>query len=37
MRGAKCLIVTWIDPDLLEAPVNAMRVGLHPRGLARWI
>ena len=27
----------WIDPVLLEAPVNVMRVGLHPLGLARWI
>src|SRR2546421_5572326 len=27
----------WVDPALLEAPVNVMRVGLHPRGLARWI
>jgi transcriptional regulator with XRE-family HTH domain len=27
----------WVDPALLEAPVNAMRVGLHPRGLAAWI
>jgi hypothetical protein len=28
---------TWIDPELLAQPVNAMRVGLHPRGLAQWI
>jgi transcriptional regulator with XRE-family HTH domain len=27
----------WVDPALLEPPLNAMRVGLHPRGLARWI
>ena len=26
----------WVDPALLEPPVNVMRVGLHPRGLARW-
>jgi MmyB-like transcription regulator ligand binding domain len=25
------------DPSLLEALVNAMRVGLHPKGLAPWI
>ena len=31
------VMVSWIDPALLEPPVNAMRVGLHPRGLARWI
>ena len=30
-------LADWIDPDLLEPPVNAMRVGLHPRGLARWM
>lgn len=24
----------WVDPALLEPPVNVMRVGLHPRGLA---
>jgi transcriptional regulator with XRE-family HTH domain len=27
----------WVDPALLQSPLNAMRVGLHPRGLARWI
>jgi transcriptional regulator with XRE-family HTH domain len=27
----------WVDPSLLDAPVNVMRVGLHPLGLARWI
>ena len=27
----------WVDPTLLEPPLNAMRVGLHPGGLARWI
>jgi transcriptional regulator with XRE-family HTH domain len=26
-----------VDPELLEPPVNAMRVGLHPRGLAAGI
>src|ERR671914_1107675 len=25
--------VVDVDPDLLEPPVNVMRVGLHPRGL----
>jgi transcriptional regulator with XRE-family HTH domain len=29
-------IAGWVDPALLEPPVNVMRVGLHPRGLARW-
>jgi transcriptional regulator with XRE-family HTH domain len=24
----------WVDPELLEPPVNALRMGLHPRGLA---
>ena len=27
----------WVDPALREPPANAMRVGLHPRGLAPWI
>ena len=26
-----------VDPALLEPPVNAMRVGLHPRGLAPYL
>jgi transcriptional regulator with XRE-family HTH domain len=30
-------LAAWVDPALLEPPVNVMRVGLHPRGLARWI
>jgi transcriptional regulator with XRE-family HTH domain len=30
-------ISQWVDPQLLTAPANAMRVGLHPSGLARWI
>src|SRR4030081_1708520 len=30
-------LATWVDPVLLAPPVNAMRVGLHPRGLAQWI
>jgi transcriptional regulator with XRE-family HTH domain len=29
-------LAAWVDPALLEPPVNVMRVGLHPRGLARW-
>lgn len=31
------LLGAGVDPSLLVAPVNAMRVGLHPQGLARWI
>jgi transcriptional regulator with XRE-family HTH domain len=31
------VLVQWIDPELLEPPMNAMRVGLHPRGVARWV
>jgi len=31
------LVSEWVAPDLLEPPVNAMRVGLHPRGLARRV
>ena len=26
-----------VDPSLLESPVNALRIGLHPRGLAPYI
>ncbi len=29
-------LAAWVDPVLLQPPVNVMRVGLHPRGLARW-
>jgi transcriptional regulator with XRE-family HTH domain len=29
-------LAEWVDPALLEPPVNAMRVGLHPGGMARW-
>ena len=29
-------MAAWVDPALLKPPVNVMRVGLHPRGLARW-
>jgi len=29
-------LAEWIDPELLEPPVNALRVGFHPQGLARW-
>jgi transcriptional regulator with XRE-family HTH domain len=27
----------WVDPSLLAPPLNAMRAGLHPRGMARWM
>src|SRR5437764_12629124 len=36
-NSAMMALGEWIDPVLLEAPVNVMRVGLHPLGLARWI
>jgi transcriptional regulator with XRE-family HTH domain len=36
-NSAMAALSTWIDPELLKPPVNAMRVGLHPRGLAQWI
>jgi transcriptional regulator with XRE-family HTH domain len=35
-NSAIAAIGEWIDPQLLEPPVNIMRAGLHPRGLARW-
>lgn len=31
------VLAEMIDASLLEAPVNVMRAGLHPDGLARWI
>jgi transcriptional regulator with XRE-family HTH domain len=31
------LLTAGADPDLLEPPVNVLRLGLHPRGLARRI
>jgi transcriptional regulator with XRE-family HTH domain len=36
-NSAIAALSTWIDPELLTQPVNAMRVGLHPKGLAQWI
>jgi transcriptional regulator with XRE-family HTH domain len=27
-------LVDWVDPALLEPPINVMRAGLHPRGMA---
>ncbi len=35
-NSAMTMMATWVDPALLQAPVNVMRVGLHPLGLARW-
>ena len=35
-NSAMVAVAAWVDPMLLEPPVNVMRVGLHPRGLARW-
>ena len=30
-------LAQWVDSDLRQPPLNAMRVGLHPRGVARWV
>jgi transcriptional regulator with XRE-family HTH domain len=35
-NSAMAAISAWVDPVLLQPPVNVMRAGLHPRGLARW-
>ena len=35
-NSAMAAMAAWVDPALLEPPVNVMRAGLHPRGLARW-
>lgn len=32
---AAMLLVAGVDPELLEPPVNVIRLGLHPRGLPR--
>ena len=31
------LLTAGVDPDLLEPPVNVLRLGLHPHGLARRV
>jgi len=31
------MLATLVDPDLLDPPVNVVRVTLHPRGLARHL
>lgn len=31
------VLAGMIDPSLLGPPINVMRAGLHPGGLARWI
>jgi transcriptional regulator with XRE-family HTH domain len=33
-NSATALLVEGVDPALLEPPVNLLRVGLHPRGMA---
>jgi transcriptional regulator with XRE-family HTH domain len=35
-NSAMAAIGAWVDPSLLQPPVNVMRAGLHPQGLARW-
>jgi transcriptional regulator with XRE-family HTH domain len=36
-NGALSVLTDLVDPDLLAPPVNALRVSLHPRGLARHV
>lgn len=36
-NSAMGLIAEWVDPELLEPPINALEVGFHPRGLAPWV
>jgi transcriptional regulator with XRE-family HTH domain len=36
-NSAMSALAGWVDPALLEPPVNVMRVGLHPRGMAARI
>jgi transcriptional regulator with XRE-family HTH domain len=33
-NAAAAVLVEGIDPELLEPPVNALRLGMHPRGMA---
>ncbi len=35
-NSAMAAIGDWVDSALLKTPVNVMRAGLHPQGLARW-
>ena len=35
-NSAMAALAAWVDPALLVPPVNVMRAGLHPKGLARW-
>ena len=35
-NSAMAALAAWVDPSLLRPPVNVMRAGLHPKGLARW-
>jgi transcriptional regulator with XRE-family HTH domain len=36
-NSAMAALASWVDPALLQPPVNVMRVGLHPQGLAARI
>jgi transcriptional regulator with XRE-family HTH domain len=36
-NSAVAVLAGMIDPSLLAGPINVMRAGLHPNGLARWI
>jgi transcriptional regulator with XRE-family HTH domain len=37
VNPAMARLAAGVDEELLEAPINAIRVGLHPRGLSQWI
>jgi transcriptional regulator with XRE-family HTH domain len=36
-NSAMGLLAERVDPDLLDPPINALKVGFDPRGLAPWI
>ena len=36
-NSAMGMLADWVDPDLLDPPINALEVGFHPRGLAPWV
>jgi transcriptional regulator with XRE-family HTH domain len=36
-NSAMGMLADWVDPDLLDPPINALEVGFHPRGLAPFV
>lgn len=36
-NSAMGMLADWVDPALLDAPINALEIGFHPRGLAPFV